>query len=540
MDEIWMLWLFFVLLGAAAVWGAIAGEISHGKRLRQRALGQFGKRPEEEYPLEEIPAFAALDTDAPVDATTWEDLEMDRVFRRVNSCQSAVGEQVLYWQLHRLEPMPQWERLLSHLQANPKERVELWFLLARMGKRRNHYGLPNFLFCPVEVSLSLGALYPLFALLPLAGILLLPWNLWAGGSVILCALGWNLVLYYLGKSRIQGDLEHLRSFSALLWVAEELGKTCSFPPVQQKLRQASQAFHGMKGRLAVLGPRGSSELELLQEYFHILTLRDLRLYRKAMASIQAHPQELRLLFETVGLVDAAVSTLSFRATLPAWCPPAFSAGNALECTGLFHPLLHKPVANSGKLEKDVLLTGSNASGKSTFLKALAVNAILGQSLLTCAAEGYSFPQGLVVTSMAVRDDITAGESYFMAEVRSLKRLTDAARTGSCLLFIDEILKGTNTVERLAASQAVLEELHRRDCICVAATHDLELTQRMAGSYACYHFQETITGEGVIFDYKLRSGPSHTRNAIRLLNMLGFSQATVHRAQELAEKGENTP
>ena len=58
--------------------------------------------------------------------------------------------------------------------------------------------------------------------------------------------------------------------------------------------------------------------------------------------------------------------------------------------------------------------------------------------------------------------------------------------------------------------------------------------------ACYHFLETITGEGVIFDYKLRSGPSHTRNAIRLLNMLGFSQATVHRAQELAEKGENTP
>lgn len=79
----------------------------------------------------------------------------------------------------------------------------------------------------------------------------------------------------------------------------------------------------MKGRLAVLGPRGSSELELLQEYFHILTLRDLRLYRKAMASIQAHPQELRLLFETVGLVDAAVSTLSFRATLPAWCPLRF-------------------------------------------------------------------------------------------------------------------------------------------------------------------------------------------------------------------------
>ena len=103
MDEIWMLWLFLSFWGRLP-YGGDSGEISHGKRLRQRALGQFGKRPEEEYPLEEIPAFAALDTDAPVDATTWEDLEMDRVFRRVNSCQSAVGEQVLYWQLHRLEP----------------------------------------------------------------------------------------------------------------------------------------------------------------------------------------------------------------------------------------------------------------------------------------------------------------------------------------------------------------------------------------------------------------------------------------------------
>ena len=60
-------------------------------------------------------------------------------------------------------------------------------------------------------------------------------------------------------------------------------------------------------------------------------------------------------------------------------------------------------------------------------------------------------------------------------------------------FIDEILKGTNTVERLAASQAVLEELHRRDCICVAATHDLKLTQRLAGSYACYHFKKLSLG-----------------------------------------------
>ena len=179
---------------------------------------------------------------------------MDRVFRRVNGCQSAVGEQVLYWQLHRLEPMPQWEGLLSHLQANPKEREELWFLLARMGKRRSHYGLPNFLFCPVEVSLSLGALYPLFALLPLAGILLLPWNLWAGGSVILCALGWNLVLYYLGKSRIQGDLEHLRSFFRPAVGGGRTGQNLQFSPGSTKIEASVPGFPRLEGPAGGAGP----------------------------------------------------------------------------------------------------------------------------------------------------------------------------------------------------------------------------------------------------------------------------------------------
>ena len=134
-----------------------------------------------------------------------------------------------------------------------------------------------------------------------------------------------------------------------------------------------------------------------------------------------------------------------------------------------------------------------------------------------------------------------GESYFMAEVR-LPKTADRCRPEQALALpvYRRDIKGHQHVERLAASQAVLEELHRRDCICVAATHDLKLTQRLAGSYACYHFQETITGEGVIFDYKLRSGPSHTRNAIRLLNMLGFSQATVQPCPRASGKRRKHP
>lgn len=532
--------LFLLLLVLAAAAGMVVGGISNGKKLRRRVAGQFGQRPQEDYPLEDIPAYCQLDPSPAIDHTTWADLDMDLVFRRLNSCQSSVGEQVLYAQLHRLSPPAHWEELLAHLEAHPREREALWLLLARLGKRKGGYSLPGFLFTPVECRLPLAPLYPVFAWLPLAGLLLAPFFPWAGGGLLLCALCWNVVLTYLGKRRVQGDLDALGASSSLLSTARRLGETLTLPSLGAELKAALAPFRPLLGRAPGTGFTGGADWELCREYLGLFTLRDLRLYRRSQKLTAAYPQQLRALFEAVGLVDMAIATLSFRATLPRWCPPEFSEENAFVFTGLFHPLLRDPVENSGRFTKDVLLTGSNASGKSTFLKALAVAALLGQSLCTCPAARCRFRPGPVLTSMAVKDDISSGESYFMAEVRSLKRLTDAARLGGCLLFIDEILRGTNTGERLAASQAVLEELHRRDCLCVAATHDRELTWRLGSAYHNYHFQETLTEEGVRFDYALHDGPANTQNAIRLLGLLGFPQATVRRAEELAQQGEELP
>ena len=125
--------LFLLLLVLAAVAGMAAGGISNGKKLRRRVLDQFGRRPQEDYPLEDIPAYCQLDPAPAIDHTTWADLDMDLVFRRLNSGQSAVGEQVLYAQLHRLSPPARWEELLTHLEARPQEREALWLQLARLG-----------------------------------------------------------------------------------------------------------------------------------------------------------------------------------------------------------------------------------------------------------------------------------------------------------------------------------------------------------------------------------------------------------------------
>jgi DNA mismatch repair ATPase MutS len=207
----------------------------------------------------------------------------------------------------------------------------------------------------------------------------------------------------------------------------------------------------------------------------------------------------------------------------------------------------------------MLLTGSNASGKSTFLKTIAIVQIFAQTIDTVPANSYKSGFYRVYSSMALRDDLLSKESYFIVEIKSLKRIIDAANNAEnsaaglsgtkmadsaagerpVMCFVDEVLRGTNTVERIAASSEILENLDRNGVFCFAATHDIELTQLLDKSYENYHFEETIEGEDVCFNYKLCKGRAMSRNAIRLLGMLGYSGEIIERAETRARQFTET-
>ena len=137
--------------------------------------------------------------------------------------------------------------------------------------------------------------------------------------------------------------------------------------------------------------------------------------------------------------------------------------------------------------------------------------------------------------MAVRDNLINGESYFIAEIKSIKRIMDYADGDiPCLCLIDEVLRGTNTIERIAASSQVLLQLAEQNCLGIAATHDIELTYILEDCYRNVHFQETIGKDGIVFDYRLRNGRATSRNAIKLLQLMGYSAAIVEEAEKRAD------
>ena len=201
----------------------------------------------------------------------------------------------------------------------------------------------------------------------------------------------------------------------------------------------------------------------------------------------------------------------------------------------YHPLLKAPVANSVETERPILITGSNASGKSTFLKMTALNALFAQTVNTVCAGSIRMPFYRIYSSMMLTDSLETNESYYMVEIRSIKRIMDAAEgEPRALCFVDEVLRGTNTVERIAASSQILKSLAEQHVMAFAATHDIELTDMLANHFDNYHFEEEIVDGSIHFSYKLLDGKAHTRNAIRLLSIMGYDESVIESAEQTAE------
>jgi DNA mismatch repair ATPase MutS len=277
---------------------------------------------------------------------------------------------------------------------------------------------------------------------------------------------------------------------------------------------------------------GNEMVATVVGYANLLFLLDLNAFVFGIARVRRHRDDLSALFESIGFLDAACSVARFRESLPAWCAPSFvPAGKRIDGRGLYHPLLTSPVANDLRLDgQDLVVTGSNMAGKTTYLRAAGVATVLAQAIATVPAESWTAPLLQVATLITRNDDLAQGKSYFLVEAEIVHDLLRCATSAGQHLFImDEIFRGTNTRERLSASAAVLHRLSRGDDICLVATHDVELEHLLDGDWAFWHFQESVGEGGVDFDYHVRPGVSSTPNALRLLEASGYPRDLIEDA-----------
>lgn len=546
--------ILLLVAGGMALW--IWGENKNRKKfalLRMRE--NWGNIPQKEYTYEELEHIAQFFYQREkkgfyIDDITWNDLEMNRIFVQLNQSVSAVGGEVLYDLLRKpvfqKEELQRRQELINYFDTHEKERIQLQMVLSGIRKPGN-VSVFEAIHVAKEVAIRSSRTQMLhFAafFLSLICFMAMP-N--PGVYIFLAACVFNIVTYVGQKREIDSYLTCFRCVIQLLHAQKELKKlniTDLKEYVQQGETYAERLSRLQRGSSFVLDRSlaGGGVEGMVMDYVRMLTHIDLIKFNDMMQNMKQNQAEIEGLIALFGYLDSMISIASVRRALPYYCIPQFQqSGQAfMEVSNLYHPLIKDPVANSIQAEGGILVTGSNASGKSTFLKNIAVNAILAQTVYTCTATFYQASYLKVMTSMALRDDLESGESYYIVEIRSLKRILDESKKdGNILCIIDEVLRGTNTIERIGASSRILGMLKKENVLPFAATHDIELSYILENLYENYHFEEEVGDSDVTFNYLLKKGRVTTRNAIRLLEMIGYDQEIVKQANKAVEEFEKT-
>ena len=206
--------------------------------------------------------------------------------------------------------------------------------------------------------------------------------------------------------------------------------------------------------------------------------------------------------------------------------PIYTNNTKIDVQGIKHPMLNENVciANDFISNDDInIITGSNMSGKSSFMKTIAVNLILANCGSNVCATSFTFTFLRMFTSIKVSDDINKNISTFYGELLRIKNIIDYSKeiTYPMIVFIDEIFKGTNYNDRIFGAKEIIKLLSTLNCIVIISTHDFELCQIDNKSIYNYHFEERYENGNIIFDYKLLKGQCKTTNARFLMNSIGL-------------------
>ncbi|MGL5614690.1 MAG: MutS-related protein [Sarcina sp.] len=489
-----------------------------------------------------------------VDDQSWSDLSMDEVFTKVDRTYSSAGESILYNMLRKplynKEELNRRWSLIKTVKNDEENRIKIQGQFFDLSKDRKGQVI-DFITKDIDLNESRRKLFIFIGrILPIIFFLLCFVKIY-----FIIPLAVNIIINGCISGAIRGKLmekepiEAIAYVGAMIKVANKLLKIDSkilegykddLKEVTDILMKDKRSFKSVK---RTNGIDDLNILSLIKDAWTEAvgqTTFDLEIaYYSVAKSYKEYREPIKKLYETLGEIDGLIAMAAYIESLDIDVSnPNFIDETKFEIKEGIHPLLKKPVANSINIDKKgIVITGTNMSGKSTFLRMLGINIIFAQSFNFVLADKYEAPFFNLVSSISPEDDVNSGKSYYLAEAEAILRIIKALE-GEKPVFclIDEIFRGTNPVERIAASEEILRYIQKRNSISLVATHDRELTDLLIESHDFYHFTEKVNEEtGMSFDYKLKSGVLKKGNAIKLLRFVGYpDEITINAERKIEE------
>jgi len=472
---------------------------------------------------------------------TCNDLDFDLFFCYVDRTTSKIGQQYLYHQLRTIDTTVKFkhqEAVIKYLQENPKERLDIQYELNKLNHQQAYY-LPDLFQEDTEPKSKWYFLFPLLSFTALTSLILSIFN----PTLILLFLGLlpvHVLIHYGLKRKTNVFLNSIPALLTTGEVAKNLSAYSILKDPSSSIDKSIDIISSIRRKMSFfkLEQKVDSDMEaaywFLLEMIKITFLLEPLLLFSSLDKLKNKSKDIEAVFRFIGKVDSYLSIASLRSSIETYCFPTISQGSKyVEFENITHPLVPNCVTNSIQSKSSVLLTGSNMSGKTTFIRAIGLNYISGMTMNTCFATKATLPIAKLYSLIRIEDDLMESSSYFYKEVDEIKKIiADTGNEFNSILLLDELFKGTNTIERIASAKSVLSYLEKQKSQVFVSTHDIELTTMLDDQFALFHFTESVVKSTIHFDYKLKKGILEQGNAIRILEIKNFPKEIVESAKKI--------
>lgn len=520
------------------------------RKIKERLIGSFGKVKKDSFYFESIEKYFRnknhSGTFQILTDKTCNDLDFNELFMFLDRTTSKVGQQFLYNTLRTIpsnnDKSFEQEKLIKQITNDPVLRLKLQIHLDKLSRDSTYFITSLFQDEHIKKPKWFFVI-PLLSFTSLLCILMLPFTP-QYFFILLGVIIINMVIHYWNKRNLYEYLGSIPQLLKLNMIAKELLKYKLLTQISPDLTESIKIIDKVKNRMSFFKLEAKLEsdaeiffwgmLELVKSVFLLEPL----LLFGVLKQLDTKRKEIEKVFSFVGYVDSLISIASLRQGLTLFCIPDIKDNyKALEATEIYHPLIPDCVPNSIQInDKSILLTGSNMSGKTSFIRTIGLNTITGLTINTCFARQFSMSRLKIYSAIRISDDLINDKSYYFEEVLTIKEMIEKSQIpGYNLFLMDEIFKGTNTIERISAGKAVLSYLNTGNNILFVSTHDIELADMLIDTYELYHFSEQVDNKTVDFDFKLKNGKLQNRNAIRILEINDYPKKIITEAIELSKE-----
>ena len=532
-------------------------KLSWAKKRLVKIQGKWGKPVDSRRNFDLIRTYLDSAGDKnKLSAQTAHDLDLVSVFNYIDRTNSKPGKQYLFNLLHHpttdIDALHDLDNSVEDLNMDIPGRERLEVELSKLNSPDAYFIADLFLKEHQPVFSSVVNFYakvsPFLIIAALISLIVIP-NIYSFIFLVLLFV-YNIGIHLTSRKAISGYARSLPQLLIMYKVAVALVKNGKFGTATA-VKQCLTNLTGLKRALKFVNLESrfvSSTSDIgyaAFKLFKLLFVIEPNTYTSSLKQIAKYSTDIKEVYEFIGRADTLIAIQSIRDGLPLYSKPEFTGVDGkIELTELFHPLVPNCVTNSlytTEADRGALITGSNMAGKTTFIKALALNTLLSQTIFTSCAKAYKAPLLKIQTSIKTSDNIDEQKSYFQAQASAILNIIDNSSQKEevkSLVIIDEIFRGTNTIERIAAAKSVLSYITANQNFVFVSTHDLELAELLDEDFVVYSFSESKDGRVLVFDYILKQGLLKNTNGIAILKSMGYPEPVTDEANIISERMMN--